>query len=178
MSINIKVNTFALEIWDDECAKCTFYTVRQEGESNEADKFFERFENDTEYSDATKELLIFILKTIGEKHGAHEALFNREENEVTGLPNKGKERIGSFTYQFFEFPLRIYAIKLRENLVVLFNGGIKDGPTNQTSSLHMEWRTACEYAKRIDTAIREKEIEIFESERLIRSYNGSSEIWL
>jgi hypothetical protein len=39
-------------------------------------------------------LLSFVLDSIGEDHGAVNALFNRFENEVVGLPNKGKVTVG------------------------------------------------------------------------------------
>ena len=45
LQTNNKVNIFALEIWDDEAAKCTFYTVKyDEAETNETDLFFEKYE--------------------------------------------------------------------------------------------------------------------------------------
>jgi hypothetical protein len=38
------VNTFALELWDDEAKKCTFYTVRwEDAAQNETDKFFHKY---------------------------------------------------------------------------------------------------------------------------------------
>ena len=148
------MNIFALEIWDDEGAKCTFYTVKQDGvERNETDLFFEKYDAIAAYKEANQELLAFVIYAIGENHGAVDALFNRYENEVKGLPVQGKRTVQNITYHFPEFPLRLYALKITKNVVVLFNGGIKDGPTNQKSSLHLEWRAACEFAKRIDEAI-------------------------
>ncbi len=39
------MNTFALEIWDDEGSKCTFYSVRwDDAEENETDKFFNKYD--------------------------------------------------------------------------------------------------------------------------------------
>jgi hypothetical protein len=49
------VNTLALEIWDDEACKCTFYSVRREdAEENEADKFFKKFDSIPEFRSATQ----------------------------------------------------------------------------------------------------------------------------
>ena len=56
------MNIFALEIWDDEGAKCTFYTVKQDGEeSNETDLFFEKYDAMAAYKEANQELLSFVI---------------------------------------------------------------------------------------------------------------------
>jgi hypothetical protein len=157
------VNNFTLEIWDDESALCTFYTIRKQGaQVSETDKFFSKHDNLQEYKEPTTMLLNHLLKTIGEDHGAREVFFNRDENEVKGLPFHGKLKLGNFELYFPQFPLRLYAIRLRDNLVILFNGGIKDGANNQTSSLHMEWIEACQFAQKIDAALISKELTIDE----------------
>jgi len=179
LQTNNKVNIFALEIWDDEGAKCTFYTVKQHySDVSEADIFFERYDAKPEYRDANRDLLSFVVYAIGEDHGAIDELFNRYENEVKGLPVQGKRTVENITYHFPEFPLRLYALKITNNIVILFNGGIKDGPTNQKSSLYLEWRAACEFAKRIDEAIRDGSIIVDEKNRKLTNYDGSNEIIL
>lgn len=176
---NDKVNIFTLEIWDDEGAKCTFYTVRQEDtETNETDLFFEKYDALAKYKEANQELLSFILLSIGNDHGAIDELFNRDENEVKGLPVQGKITVKNITYHYPEFPLRLYALKITNNIVILFNGGIKDGPTNQKSSLHLEWRAACGFAKRIEEAIRNGSIIVDEKNRKLTNDDGSNEIIL
>lgn len=176
---NNKVNIFALEIWDDEGAKCTFYTVRYDDvDTNETDLFFDKYDALTEYKEANQELLSFILLAIGNDHGALDELFNRDENEVKGLPVQGKRTVENITYHFPEFPLRLYALKITNNIVILFNGGIKDGPTNQSSSLFIEWRAVCEFAKRIDQALREGSIIIDKKNRKLTNDDGSNEIIL
>jgi len=173
------VNIFALEIWDDEGAKCTFYTVKYEDyKKNETDLFFEKYDAMAEYKEANQELLSFVLFAIGNDHGAIDELLNRDENEVKGLPAQGKQTVKNITYYFPEFPLRLYALKISDQIVVLFNGGIKDGPTNQTSSLHLEWRAACEFAKRINEALHNGTIIVNEKQRKLTNYDGSDEIIL
>lgn len=173
------VDTFVLEIWDDEGEKCTFYTVKWDGtDNNETDLFFEKYDSISEYKLATQELLSFVVYAIGNVHGAIDELFNRDENEVTGLPTKGKQKIKNNLYYFPNFPLRLYTLKITNNIIILFNGGIKDGPTNQTSSLHLEWRSACRFAKRINDAIREGMIIVDENNRKLKNYDGSEEIIL
>lgn len=179
LQTNYKVNIFALEIWDDEAAKCTFYTVKQDdAKTNETDLFFEKYNAIKAYKEASQELLSFILLSIGNDHGAKDELFNRDENEVKGLPVQGKRTIENITYHFPNFPLRLYALKITNNIVILFNGGIKDGPTNQTSSLHLEWRAACEFAKRINEALFDGTIIVNEKYRKLTNYDGSEEIIL
>ncbi len=179
LQTNNKVNIFALEIWDDEAAKCTFYTVKyDDAETNETDLFFDKYDAIAEYKEANQELLSFVLLSIGNDHGAIDELFNRDENEVKGLPVQGKRTIENITYHFPEFPLRLYALKITNNIVILFNGGIKDGPTNQTSSLHLEWRAACEFAKRINEALQDGTIIVNEKHRKLTNYDGSDEIIL
>ncbi|MEZ4850577.1 MAG: hypothetical protein R3B93_18575 [Bacteroidia bacterium] len=168
-----------MEVWDDECSKCNFYTVRwDDSDINETDKFFTLYDESPQYQTATQELLSFILNTIGDDHGALDMFFNRHENEVKGLPSKGKIKIHEFRYHFPGFPLRLYALKIRDNIVVLFNGGIKDSDTNQTSSLNLKWREACSFARRIDQALFEQEIKIEEETGRLLWHDGSEEIIL
>jgi hypothetical protein len=176
------VNTFGLEIWDDEAGKCTFYTVRwQDATQNETDKFFNKYDAITEFQRPAQKLLSFVLDSIGEDHGAVDMLFNRFENEVTGLPNKGKVRVGGIVFLYPNFPLRLYALRIhdRPDLVVLFNGGAKTTRTNQASKdLNLKWIEACQFAKRIEEALRDKEIIIDNTMRSILSADGIDEIFL
>jgi hypothetical protein len=179
LQTNNKVNIFALEIWDNESVKCTFYTVKYDDrEINETDLFFEKYDAIAKYKEANQELLSFVLLSIGNDHGAIDELFNRDENEVKGLPAQGKVIVDEITYHYPNFPLRLYALKITNNIVVLFNGGIKDGPTNQKSSLHLEWRAACEFAKRINEALQSRTIIVNEKSRKLTNYDGSDEIIL
>ncbi|SHN20156.1 hypothetical protein [Mucilaginibacter sp. OK098] len=176
------MNIFTLEIWDDEANKCTFYTVRKEdAEENETDKFFKKYDANPESKRAAQELLSFVLDSIGEDHGAIDALFNRFENEVIGLPNKGKVNVSGVVFLYPNFPLRLYALRIgdRNDLVILFNGGLKSAQTNQGSKdLNIKWIEACQYAKRIEEALRDGEIIINYEKRKILSDNGNEEIFL
>ncbi len=173
------MNTFEVKIWDDEAALCSFYTVLQEESiETETDKFFNKYETDIQYTEATKELLSFVLYSIGDDHGALDELFNRYENDVTGLPVQGKIQLGELVYHYPNFPLRLYALKITENIVVLFNGGVKDGATNQTSSLHLQWIEACQFTKRILEAINNDAILVDNKNRKLTDCNGEEEIIL
>jgi hypothetical protein len=176
------VNIFVLEIWDDEASKCIFYTVRwADAEKNETDKFFTKYHSIPEWKGFTQQLLSYVLDSIGEDHGAIDVLFNRFENEVVGLPNKGKVTVGEIIFLFPNFPLRLYALRInnRTDLVVLFNGGIKSSQTNQGSKdLTMKWREACQFARRIEEGLRNNEILIDKKRRRLLSDAGDEEILL
>jgi hypothetical protein len=176
------VNIFALEVWNDEAGKCTFYTVRwEDAEENETDKFFNKYDVITDLRVSNQRLLSFLLDSIGEDHGAVDALFNRFENEVIGLPNKGKAIVSGIAFLYPNFPLRLYALRVnsRKDLVVLFNGGLKSAQTNQASKdLHLKWIEACRFAKRIEEALRDKEIMVDVQKRKILSANGGEDICL
>lgn len=175
------MNNFVVEIWDDECRKCKFYSVRWiDSEMTETDKFFKKYYAIPELKKPVQELLSFVLDSIGTDHGAIDRLFNRFENEVVGLPNKGKVVVGEVTFLYPNFPLRLYALRINErnDVVVLFNGGIKSGQTNQQSrDLHMKWLEACQFARRIDKAISDKEI-FLDKKGWIVSEDGGTEILL
>ncbi|MFD2146261.1 hypothetical protein [Mucilaginibacter antarcticus] len=176
------MNIFALEIWDDEGKKCTFYTVRwDDAIENETDKFFNKYNGIPELKTATQQMLSFVLDSLGDDHGAIDALFNRPENEVTGLPNTGKVTVKQVLFAYPNFPLRLYALRAnnRSDIVILFNGGIKSARTNQESNdIHLKWIEACQFAKRIEDALNDGEIVIDEGNRRIVSANGEEEIYL
>ncbi|NOS90333.1 MAG: hypothetical protein HOP30_00270 [Cyclobacteriaceae bacterium] len=174
------MSRFELEIWDNETEKVTFYTVRWEGAPlSETDKFFAKYK-ETE-KQAAQELLSLIIKAIGNEHGALPEFFNRPENGVAGLPPKGKIRIGEFKAHFQQFPLRLYALRIndREDLVVLFNGGLKTSEANRDSpELNLKFIEADAFGSRIEQAIREGMIVIDESSRSLKLFDGSDEIIL
>ncbi|WP_184549790.1 hypothetical protein [Mucilaginibacter sp. FT3.2] len=176
------MNIFALEIWDDEGQKCTFYTVRwDDSDENETDRFFDKYDTIPELKTATQQLLSFVLDSVGDDYGAIDALFNRPENEVTGLPNTGRVTVKQILFAYPNFPLRLYALRInnRSDIVILFNGGIKSAWTNQESKdIHLKWVEACQFAKRIEDALKDGEIMIDENKRKIISANGGDEIFL
>jgi hypothetical protein len=169
------MNNFAVETWDNEQKLCTFYTVKNEFDTqSETDKFFSKYYNDDKYKRHVQELLSLLIDSIGNDHGAIDAFFNRHENNVSGLPPKLSRQL--YELQFRNFPLRLYALKLSETIVVLFNGGVKDARTNQESSLNIRWIEACQFAIRIESAIRDGEIIMDTTNKQLLSFNGKDEI--
>jgi hypothetical protein len=132
------VNTFALRIWDDECSKVTFYTVHQDEHTLcETDNFFAKYGQEEIHKEAVAELSKFMTNSLG-KLGALDRFFNRHEQSAFALPPKG--RFSEFT---LGFPLRLYCYRVSENIVILFNGGVKTSQTVQESpDLIMKFRDA------------------------------------
>ena len=171
--------SFALEVWDDEAEKVSFYTVRWENSDiSETDKFFDKMNNIPEMRPHVQELAKLIAEVIGNTYGAHDSFFNRFENRATALPPRGHIKLSELELDYTGFPLRLYCLALSEELVILFNGGIKNARTPQesTDSISMKLYEANDFAKRIFTALNQGEIVI--EGRIIRLYNGNSEIYL
>jgi hypothetical protein len=170
------VNIFALEIFDDQGRICTFYTVRWENaELSETDKFFEKYENDSTFQRPMQELAKFISKKIGNELGALEDFF-RFENAAQALPPSGSYKVEDIYINYGNFPLRLYCLRISENLVVLFNGGEKTADTAQGGKTSVAFREANVFAKRILDALNNKDIYITADQREFRLFNDSSEI--
>lgn len=179
MKTVLKMNTFVLEIWDDESERVSFYSVRWEDtELSEMDKFLIRMKSISAVKRPLQELLNLILNVIGDTYGASEEFFNRFENNVTALPPHGTVKISQVQLNYKGCPLRLYCLVLSEEVVVLFNGGIKDSRSVQesTDSITTKFYEANEFGKRILAALRAG--EIFVEGRRIVDYKGDTEIYL
>lgn len=131
------MNIFALEKFDDSGKICSFYTVRWDGAIlSETDKFFEKHKKDDNLKRPIQEIAYFISKKIGDEVGALEAFF-KFENTAQALPPTGKYKVGTITINFERFPLRIFCLRLSNNLVVLFNGGEKTNANAQGGKTSM-----------------------------------------
>ncbi|MBL7798489.1 MAG: hypothetical protein JNJ90_18485 [Saprospiraceae bacterium] len=173
------MNTFALEIWDDESTLVTFYTVRMEdNDLSETDKFMLKFKGDAQYGSALQEMVSLLLEVMGEEQGAHPAFFSRRENWAVALP-PSKARIGEITLNYPEFPLRLFCYRVNDELVILFNGGPKTAASAQGSEdLNMPFLQANEFARRIGKAFDDKLIVVDQNSRVITDFQGNTEIFL
>lgn len=172
------MNTFALEIFDDQGSVCTFYTVRWEDAGvSETDKFFVKYENDSLFQQSLQELAKFISKKIGDEMGAIESFF-RFENVAQALPPSGIYQVEDICINYGNFPLRLYCLRISESLVVLFNGGEKTAGTAQGGKTSMVFYEANQFAKRILEALQQKDIYITADQREFRYYDGSDEIMI
>lgn len=175
------MNTFALEIWDDESEKVTWYTVRWEDvDVSETDKFFTKVYSDEDYREAAQELATLLTEVIGNTYGATDAFLNRFENNFNALPPQGKLKIEEITISYPEFPLRLYCLKLNEQLVILFNGGVKTADSAQDSpDLSMKFKEAQQFADVILKALQDGTIYVdAETHRIIKNFKNNTEIYL
>lgn len=172
------MNIFALEKFDDQGSRCTFYTVRWEDVAwSETDNFFDKYENNTDFERPIQELAVFITRKIGNDMGALEDFF-RFENTAQALPPAGKHKVGEITINYGNFPLRIYCLRISNHLVVLFNGSEKTAENAQGGKTSMAFHEANQFAKRILEALLQKEIYITSNQKEFRNFNGSEEIYL
>lgn len=170
------MNTFALEIFDDQGHVCTFYTVRwEDAELSETDKFFQNFRYDERLKHPLRELASFLKVVIGDEYGALYDFF-RFENAAQALPPSGTYKVEDLYINFGNFPLRLYCLRISETLVVLFNGGEKTANTAQGGKTSMAFQEANTFAKRILDALINKDIYITADRRAFRYYNGCDEI--
>lgn len=167
------MNTFVLEIFDDQGQQCTFYTVRREdAELSETDKFFMKYENDSRFKRPMQELATFISRKIGDEFGALEEFF-RFENAAQALPPSGTFKVDGIYINYGKFPLRLYCLRISENLVVLFNGGEKTANTAQGGKTSMAFHEANIFAKRILEALINKEMYISANQREFKDCAGN-----
>lgn len=175
------MNSFILRLWDDERKKVTFYTVWKEGAGlSETDKFLEKYENDEKYAEELDQLVQLVLVTIGDDFGALSSFFNRVKNDIVGLPHKGKLNIKELSFHFPDFPFRLYALRVldREDLVVLFNGGLKTSRTDQESpDLSLKFKEAQLFAAQIEKALLSGDILIDEEKRKLTDADGNNEFY-
>lgn len=99
--------------------KANFYTIRFKNEEiSETDAFIARFEDDLQYQDDLK-IIVYWLYKMGEQTGALERHF-RPERLAQAIPIVTSD-------------LRLYCIRLSDELVILGNGGIKESQAVQDS---------------------------------------------
>jgi len=126
LTINLKVNTFvAIKRLDDLCgSKVNFYSVHFEGnEENEFYEFLARMEDEPDVVDELEKLIVW-LELIANKYGAQSKYFRHEGlySDASALPPpRNIMRINELEVNH----LRLYCLRANENVVFLFNGGIK-----------------------------------------------------
>lgn len=144
--------------------KVTFYTVRfekdlEKEEMSETDKFFNKFENDTHL---TRELdkMIAFLKNLGENFGADKDFF-RHERRADALPPDQKIMKKYKLLDFLEsdeYKLRLYCMRLSDNVVILFNGGLKtDNDPEKCNNVSSHFKNAQIFAKKINEKLNDKD---------------------
>jgi hypothetical protein len=169
------VNTFVIEMFADDGQVCSLFTVRWEGaEWSETEKFMQKFRQDPRLRPALLELIAF-LDIIANERGAHESFF-RFEDQAQALPPRGRRRFGELRFDFSNFELRLYCLRLSDTILVLFNGGEKNSRTAQDGVCSMQFREAKEFAKRILKALYDRDIKVSGDRRNLVDAMGHEDI--
>ena len=172
------MNTFALELFDDEGAMCCFYTVRWEtAGKSETEKFFDHHAQISRFERPLQELATFMAVQIGAKHGAIASYF-RFENYAHALPPSGLYRVESMDINYKDFPLRLYCLRISDSIVVLFNGAEKTAGSAQGGKTSMVFHEANQFARRLLEALRLGEIYIDSDGRTFRNNDGGLDIFI
>lgn len=179
------MNTFVLEIWYDEGQACTFYSVNKntdtpESSPSETDKFFDNF-TAPGHPLAPKALELFrlITQSIGNKYGATDDFFDRSENHAQALPPLPKRGVEEIKQLGARFPLRLFCYRVTAQIVVLFNGGVKQAQTlQQNPQLSIKFFEAQSFTKKLIAALLNKEITISPDGRYLVDDNQYTSIIL
>jgi hypothetical protein len=102
----------AIELFEEH-ENVNIYTIRFQNESSEIEKFLDKFPPGSKYVKDFS-ILIRVLDNIG-KRGAYERYFRYE----------GKFKDDVFALPVETIKLRLYVIRVSDNILILGNGGIK-----------------------------------------------------
>jgi hypothetical protein len=180
LKINIKVNNFVLEPFLEDFKLVTYYSVRWDThELSETDKFIQKFlKQEILYKKDLQEILT-LIEEIGNERGAKDIYFSRFEESATALPPSKSLIINGLEILFYENKLRLYCIKISENIVVLFNGGVKSSQkVSDSPDIALKFREAQIFAKKIWRAIVEKDILVDDVRKRLTSPYNQEEIIL
>jgi len=143
----------------EEHALVNFYTIRFAGEELEIGKFFDSFPEGCEY-DEDIDIIIKWIDKIGEK-GALDRYFRPE----------GKQKDDVWAIPIETTNLRLYLIRLTENIVILGNGGVKTTRTyNEDKELNSYVELLQTVNRFIISRIRKGKLQFFQKQ-LIGSLN-------
>lgn len=162
------MNSFTVEILDDEGSKCTIYTVRKEGASmSETEKFYDKRKTTlSKYGREFQELTNLLIKIIGDQDGALPEYF-RDEREADALPPKREIDVDELQVSFFNYPLRLYCLRIDNDKLIVFNGDEKTSWKAQEGKTRTSFMEAQIFAKKIKNAIREGTLDFEEEETII-----------
>jgi hypothetical protein len=140
--------------------KVTFYSVRIEDDAySEIEKFIIRFQQDKKYQEELDNILA-LLKIIGNDKGAM-PIFFRDESTANALPPERRGAIRQNMLHFIDADLRLFCLRVSNEIVILFNGGIKESQKTQDSAdLFPKFRLAQRLSRAINQKFTEKELRI------------------
>jgi hypothetical protein len=160
-----------------------YYTIRlemaeQREKLTETDKFYEMHGNAGHSHFNEFETIVKIIDGIGHHEKGAESFLFRFEDAAHALPSGRKEAKRLLEIEVVtDSELRLYCLRLRNEVVVLLNGGIKTKDNAlECPNVKQHFRFAQAVAKRIDEMIEYGEIKIVGKE--IINCTGENEITL
>ncbi len=131
-----------------------FYTVLLD---DDAFYEFEKFDN-TDFPEHAKELqIMYAVIDEMQERGAKKYYF-KEENAANAIPIVTQHIINANKK---DFGIRLYCIRLTDNVVILLNGGIKTKKLPiDCPNVKQHFKNALKIAKQLDKAIIAKEINV------------------
>lgn len=126
----------------DEHDLVTFYSVRFGDDQTEFEKFQEEFDNET-YLDQI-DIVYGAYDNIG-KNGAHERSFR--------YAGKVSDNLCTFPGHLIDCDLRVFVLRLSENIVILGNGYKKSGVSNSYNDIPVAVSHA-DLLRKIDKVLR------------------------
>ncbi|MGO1245682.1 MAG: hypothetical protein ACTHZ1_09210 [Sphingobacterium sp.] len=142
----------------------TFYSINYvDDDSSLFEKFVEA--QNINNKDKLQHILSWI-REIGNNYGAKKTYF-REENQADALPPKGKNREPAYLEDGANTPndLRLYSLRINENIVFLFGGNIKtENHAQNCPNVKEHFRLANQISKAISEAIDSNDIVFNDSQ--------------
>ena len=143
-------------------SKVTYYTVKFENEKySEFEKFILKHQSNESIHNEYQDLLS-LIERLGKEIGAKPRYFRPERNAQAFPPNWNEltkqERKLHVTYQH---NLRLYCMRINDEIVFLFNGGIKTSghiSAQQCKNVRQFFNMANQLAEGIENAIKNREI--------------------
>jgi hypothetical protein len=175
------MSTFEIVKWYSEGKSCQLYSIHIfDKRTDEASLFFEKYGAiDHPKRSYTNQLLLLIIKSIANKYGASDDFFDRHENDIHALPPKPKKYITEISLLGSSFPLRIYCMRITNEILILFNGGEKTAPSTQGSKdLSMKFYEALSFANQIKDALNASIIEVDHSKKELKHFQTNNKIEL
>lgn len=131
--------------------KVNFYAFQfEDDDRTETEKFFAKFEEDARFNDDLNNMATW-LSIIGRKYSAKKDFF-RHEGAASALPPPYSKMI----HEVIVNDLRLYCLRISDEVVILANGGIKSSQTVQDSpDLLPHFRFVNAMSKQIDEFMKD-----------------------
>ena len=138
--------------------RVTYYSIRFENDAyTEVEKFILRFQQDRKYQEELNNILA-LLKIMGNEKGAI-PIFFRDESIAQALPPERNAAIKQDLVHFIDADLRLFCLRVSNEIVILFNGDIKESQKTQDSpKLLPKFRLAQKISKSINQKFTDKEL--------------------